>query len=354
MIVRPGLSLNGTPVSVKLLEEVKLRIASTDQDGIADDAGGAGLQAVRGPRIDPRVPRAAAAGGARRHADGQGEEPEPRRPRSTWRRARRSPSTRSTRPTRSRTCTWRSSARDYVIELLRPDRRAAGRTGRCSCRSSTATSRSRSTPTLKTDARGRIVLGPLPDIVSVTATGPEGTAHTWTLPVDRHTYRPRRSRQGRRDGDAAVPRHGGRPDARRAGALRGARRPDPRRPLRRPGDPRRPARAARPGRRRLRPVAEADRRADPHSRRGGRRGRRVRPRQAAAPGAAAAQAGADRVDHGRRRRGDGAAARRVAVHPRPRLRHALPAGVLGVRRPGQGPRGRARAASTRATPSRST
>src|SRR5262249_45215264 len=42
---------------------------------------------------------------------------------------------------------------------------------------------------LKTDARGRIVLGPLPAIVSVAATGPEGTAHTWPLPVDRHTYR---------------------------------------------------------------------------------------------------------------------------------------------------------------------
>src|SRR5205807_9694688 len=42
---------------------------------------------------------------------------------------------------------------------------------------------------LKTDARGRIVLGPLPEVVSVAATGPEGTAHTWPLPVDRHTYR---------------------------------------------------------------------------------------------------------------------------------------------------------------------
>src|SRR5439155_25566642 len=43
--------------------------------------------------------------------------------------------------------------------------------------------------TLKTDARGRIVLGPLADITTVTATGPEGTAHTWHLPTDRHTYR---------------------------------------------------------------------------------------------------------------------------------------------------------------------
>jgi len=43
--------------------------------------------------------------------------------------------------------------------------------------------------TLKTDPLGRVVLGPLADIVSVTATGPEGTAHTWPLPLDRHTFR---------------------------------------------------------------------------------------------------------------------------------------------------------------------
>ena len=41
--------------------------------------------------------------------------------------------------------------------------------------------------TLKSDPQGRVRLGPLPDIVSVTATGPEGTSHTWPLPTDRHT-----------------------------------------------------------------------------------------------------------------------------------------------------------------------
>src|SRR5262249_4621921 len=42
---------------------------------------------------------------------------------------------------------------------------------------------------LKTDAQGRVRLGALADIASLTATGPEGTAHTWSLPLDRHTYR---------------------------------------------------------------------------------------------------------------------------------------------------------------------
>ena len=38
---------------------------------------GAGLQAVRGPGVGPRVPRPAAAGGAERHPDREGQEPEP-------------------------------------------------------------------------------------------------------------------------------------------------------------------------------------------------------------------------------------------------------------------------------------
>ena len=41
---------------------------------------------------------------------------------------------------------------------------------------------------LKTDAKGRITLGALKDVVSVTASGPEGTTHTWALPRDDRTY----------------------------------------------------------------------------------------------------------------------------------------------------------------------
>jgi len=38
---------------------------------------------------------------------------------------------------------------------------------------------------LQTDTEGRVALGTLNDIITVKATGPEGTAHTWTLPRDR-------------------------------------------------------------------------------------------------------------------------------------------------------------------------
>lgn len=42
--------------------------------------------------------------------------------------------------------------------------------------------------TLQTDAKGRVTLGDLSGIVSLTATGPESTSHTWNLLTDRHTY----------------------------------------------------------------------------------------------------------------------------------------------------------------------
>src|SRR5207244_5457864 len=41
---------------------------------------------------------------------------------------------------------------------------------------------------LKTDPAGRIALGDLADVAVVTATGPEGMAHSWPLVGDRHTY----------------------------------------------------------------------------------------------------------------------------------------------------------------------
>src|SRR6185436_11186128 len=42
---------------------------------------------------------------------------------------------------------------------------------------------------LKSDANGRIALGKLDEVASITATGPEGTVHTWNLPEDHFTYR---------------------------------------------------------------------------------------------------------------------------------------------------------------------
>ena len=43
--------------------------------------------------------------------------------------------------------------------------------------------------TPKTDPRGRVSLGPLAGVLSVTATGPGETAHAWPSPSDRYTCR---------------------------------------------------------------------------------------------------------------------------------------------------------------------
>ena len=226
---------------------------------------GAELQAVRGPRIGPRDPRAGPAQVADGRADREGEEPEHGQDESTWPRRKRSPSTGSSGPTRSKTCTS-PFGNDYAIELL-------GRTGEVKPDRPVQLSfkhrefKEQVQVTLKTRSAGRVHLGPLADIVTVTATGPEGTSHTWTLSTDAHTYR---SVMHAKAGEVvALPYLGtrGQADPRGARALRGPRQRHPGRQVRVARHPERPARTARPRRRRLRPVAEATRREDPRSRR---------------------------------------------------------------------------------------
>ncbi len=77
---------------------------------------------------------------------------------------------------------------DYAIELL-------GRTGEAKADRPVSLSlkhrefRETVNVLLKSDAAGRIKLGELKDIATITANGPEGTAHTWSLPLNQHTYR---------------------------------------------------------------------------------------------------------------------------------------------------------------------
>ena len=103
---------------------------------------------------------------------------------------RRSPSTGSTKTDRiGGRCTWPSSARTGSSKLLgrtgepRPDRGVDFALKHREFREPVRLG-------LKSDGRGRIVLGPLADITSVTATGPGGPAHLWPLPADQTTHRP--------------------------------------------------------------------------------------------------------------------------------------------------------------------
>ena len=207
VLVRPGLFLNGQPVSVKLLEDVRLRITSADHDGIAVVDRGAGLQAVRGPRVGPRVPRPAAAGGADRHPHGEGEEPEHRTRRWTWRPAETFALNGIDQDGQDRGPAPGEVRAGLRHRTARPDRRGEAGPAGARWRSSTATSRSRCRVTLKTDAArpgharaaGRH-RRPSPRPAR------RGRRTPGTLPTDRHTYRQVAPREGRRGGHAAVPR----------------------------------------------------------------------------------------------------------------------------------------------------
>jgi hypothetical protein len=187
VLVRPGLFLNGTPVSLKLLEEVKLRITSTDHDNIATSTEVPSFRLFedRESIHEFRVPSRLASLTIALHA-----------------RVKNLSLNKPVELGASETFAVNGIDRtdkiedlhlarfgaDHVLEVLgrtgepKPDRAVQLALKHRDFREPVRT-------TLKTDGRGRVLLGPLTEIVSVTAVGPEGTSHTWELPLDRYTYR---------------------------------------------------------------------------------------------------------------------------------------------------------------------
>jgi hypothetical protein len=187
VLVRPGLFLNGKPVSVKLLEEVKLRITATDHSGIptSTEVPNFKLFEDREAIHDFRVPARLASLNVILQA----------KVKSLSQNKTLDLAASETfalneieRTEKTEDLHLAKFGTDYLIELL-------GRTGEPKADRAVQLAlkhRDFRQPVhvmLKTDPHGRVRLGVLADIVSVTATGPEGTAHTWMLPSDRHTYR---------------------------------------------------------------------------------------------------------------------------------------------------------------------
>jgi hypothetical protein len=186
VIVRPGLSLNGTPVSVGILEGVKLRIVATDQDGtvttlempefkLFEDR-----ESVYEFRVPPRLAALAVTLTAKVKSLSQSTKIDLAAGESFTLNG-------IAKTDKIEDLHLAKFGSDYVIEIRgrtgepRPDRPVQLALKHHDFKEPAQA-------VLKTDARGRIVLGPLTDIVSVSVTGPEGTAHNWPLPVDRHTY----------------------------------------------------------------------------------------------------------------------------------------------------------------------
>ncbi|QEL20900.1 hypothetical protein [Limnoglobus roseus] len=187
LIVRPGLYLNGIPVSVKVLDEVKLRIYSTDLNNISTtlEVPDFKLYEDRESTYDLRVPGRTVRLSVTLSAKVKNL--------STGRTidvvaGRDFPLNEIDRTDKTEDLHLAKFGDEYVIELL-------GRTGEAKPDRGVGLYlkhkdfREPVNVALKTDAKGRIYLGALNDIATVTATGPEGTSHAWELDRDRHTYR---------------------------------------------------------------------------------------------------------------------------------------------------------------------
>lgn len=187
LIVRPSISLNGTPVSVKLLEDVKLTIASTDLDGIStsQEVPDFKLFEDRESTHEFQVPHRLSSltftltAKVKKQTEGS----------------------RKIDLTASDSITINSIDRTEKIEdlhlLKSGDQYVAelrGKTGEPKPSRAVQFNfkhrdfRQVHQVTLKTDANGRVVLGPLVDIVTVHAVSPENSQEQWPLPVDSHSY----------------------------------------------------------------------------------------------------------------------------------------------------------------------
>jgi hypothetical protein len=187
VLLRPGVLLNGQPVSVKLLEDVRLRLTSTDHDGVptSTEVPNFKLFEDRESTHDFRVPPRMASLNVTMTAKVKSL--------STGKMIDLAASQTFTvngidKTDKTEDLHLAKFGPDWVIELL-------GRTGEAKPDRPVHLNlkhrdfRETVNVTLKTDAKGRIQLGALADITVVTATGPEGTVHNWPLHTDRHTYR---------------------------------------------------------------------------------------------------------------------------------------------------------------------
>ncbi|MBA4064353.1 MAG: hypothetical protein C0501_11700 [Isosphaera sp.] len=187
VLVRAGLFLNDTPVSLKLLEEVKLRIISVDNSDVPASTEVPEFQlfedreAVHEVRVPSRLKALTVVLTARVKNASTGKTVDLSAGHAFALNA-------VDLTDKIEDLHLARFADGYVIELLgrsgeaKPDRAVHLSIKHRDFKQPVTTS-------LKTDAAGRVHLGQLTDIATVAATGPEGTAHTWRLSTDAHTYR---------------------------------------------------------------------------------------------------------------------------------------------------------------------
>ena len=187
VVVRPGLFLNNALATVRLLEEVRLTIQSTNLDGVVTTQVVTPFPLYEDREteheilVPPRTAQVTFTLNAVVKRKTAGGEPQPLSAASTFslNNIERTEKTEDLHLVRS--------AGGYVLELL-------GKMGEPKGSRPVNLSfkhrdfRQPVNATLKTDPLGRIVLGPLVDIDAVTAQGPQGPPHTWNPSRDLSTY----------------------------------------------------------------------------------------------------------------------------------------------------------------------
>jgi hypothetical protein len=186
VLVRPALYLNGYPVTLSVLEDVKLTISTTDHDGVTTTKEISPFQLFedREATYEFQTPSRLANITFSLTAKVQNLSQNKKIDLAV---AQTLSLNSIDKTDKVEDLHLAKIDKEYVVELL-------GKSGEAKSDRAVQFSvkhrhfREPVQVSLKTDPRGRIRLGKLVDIDSVTATGPEGTAHTWPIRDDRHAY----------------------------------------------------------------------------------------------------------------------------------------------------------------------
>jgi hypothetical protein len=187
VIIRPALTVNGIPVSLKLLDEVKLTITSVDLDNISTTHEFPNFElfedreAIHEFMVPARLASISFTLSAKVKQLSTGGK------KIDLAAAESFSLNEMDRTEKIEDLHLLKAEGKYIVELR-------GKTGESRVSRPVVFSikhrdfRAPVGAVLKTDPAGRISLGTLDDIASVTATGPEGTSHVWNFTEDRHTY----------------------------------------------------------------------------------------------------------------------------------------------------------------------
>ena len=186
VVVRPQLTLNHTPVTPKVLEDVRLSIQSTDLDGVESNKEVPDFKLFedRESTYEFQVPQRLAEIHFQLKARVQNQSQNQKVDLSVEQHLSLNGIDRTER---TDDLFFTRAGENYAIDLLgRSGEVKANRPLQIAIKLHEYTQVVNAS--LQTDAQGRVLLGSLEGVETVTAAGPQGTTHVWQLRQDRHTY----------------------------------------------------------------------------------------------------------------------------------------------------------------------